>query len=128
MDEFEQFLNKGDEAYKKDAYSTAVCCYENALKLVTSENKNRFKSVLPMMGRCYRKMGVPRNVIELAKEAKNLLGMDFIGHVFLTTIAAAYADLRELSNAHKCVNEALKMLKNGKKPRPLQTVIERLEK
>ena len=127
MDEFEQLLNKGDEAYKKDDYSTAVCCYENALKLATNENKNRFKSVLPMMGRCYRQMGVPRSVIELAKEAKKLFGRDFIDHVFLTTIAAAYADLREFSNANRCAQEAIK-LENGKKTKALQAVIDRLEK
>lgn len=127
MDEFERLLNKGDEAYKKYDYNNAAHCYEDAFKLATNENKYKFKSVLPMMGRCYRKMGSPKAVIVLASEAKKKFGRDFITSIFLTTIAAAYADLREFSKAHRCVDEAIN-LENGKISKPLQAVIDRLEK
>lgn len=127
MDEFECLLNKGNEAYKKDDYSNAVICYEDAFKLVTEGNKDKFKSVLPMMGRCYRKIGNPRSVIDLAAEAKSKFGRDFISPVFLTTIAAAYADLSEYPNARRCVDEAIR-LENGKISGPLQMVIDRIEK
>ena len=74
MDDFERLLNEGNEAYKKDNYNKAVICYEDALKLVTDENKFRFKSILPMMGRCYRQIGNPSSVIELATEVKQKFG------------------------------------------------------
>lgn len=127
MDEFELFLIKGDEAYKKDDYGKAAIFYEDAFKLVTNENKNKFKPVLPMIGRCYRQIGSPDSVIDLATEAKKKFGKDFITPVFLTTIAAAYIDLNERTKARKCINEAIK-LGNGKISGPLQAVIDRLEK
>lgn len=74
MSEFEQLLNKGDEAYKRDDYNKAVVCYEDALKLVTEENKYKFKSHLPMMARCYRQIGNPSSVIDLATEVKQKYG------------------------------------------------------
>ena len=123
MDEFERLINEGNEAYKKDDYNKAVICYEDALKLATDENKFRFKSILPMMGRCYRQIGNPSSVIELATEVKQ----EFVTSVFLTTVAAAYADMREYGKAHICVNEAIR-LENGKISGPLQAVIDRLEK
>ena len=127
MDEFERLLKEGDEAYKKDNYNKAVIYYEDALKLATDKNKYKFKSLLPMMGRCYRQMGSPSSVIDLAKEAKKKFGKDFITSFFLTTIAAAYADLRDFSKARKCVDVAIK-LENGKISGPLQMVIDRIEK
>lgn len=127
MDEFERLINEGNEAYKKDDYNKAVICYEDALKLATDENKFRFKSILPMMGRCYRQIGNPSSVIELATEVKQEFGREFVTSVFLTTVAAAYADMREYGKAHICVNEAIR-LENGKISGPLQAVIDRLEK
>ncbi len=127
MGEFERLLNEGDEAYKKNDFTKAVLCYEDAFKLVTSDNKNRFKSILPMMGLCYRRIGNSASVIDLAAEAKKKLGREFITSVFLTNIAAAYADLREFSKARRCVNVAIR-LDNGKISGPLQAVIDRLER
>ena len=127
MDDFERLLNEGNEAYKKDNYNKAVICYEDALKLVTDENKFRFKSILPMMGRCYRQIGNPSSVIELATEVKQKFGREFITSVFLTTVAAAYADMRECGKAHICLNKAIR-LENGKISGPLQAVIDRIEK
>lgn len=127
MNEFEQLLNKGDEAYKKDDYNNAIICYEEAFKIATVENKYKFKSVLSMMGRCHRKTGSPAAVIDLATEAKKKFGKDVITSVFLTTIAAAYVDLEEYGKAHICVKRAIE-LENGKISGTLQAVIDRLEK
>ena len=127
MDELERLINEGNLAYKKDDYNKAVICYEDALKLVTDGNKSKFKSILPMMGRCYRQIGNPSSVIDLASEVKQKFGREFITSVFLTTVAAAYADMREYGKARICVNEAIR-LENGKISGPLQAVIDRLEK
>lgn len=80
-----------------------------------------------MMGRCYRQIGNPSSVIELATEVKQKFGREFITSVFLTTVAAAYADMREYGKAHICVNEAIR-LENGKISGPLQAVIDRIER
>ena len=127
VDGFERLLNEGNLAYKKDDYNKAVICYEDALKLVTDGNKSKFKSILPMMGRCYRQIGNPSSVIDLATEVKQKFGREFITSVFLTTVAAAYADMREYGKAHVCVNEAIR-LENGKISGPLQAVIDRIAK
>ena len=127
MDEYEWLINEGDEAYKRDDYNKAVICYEYAFILVTDENRSKFKSILPMMGRCYRRIGNPPNVIDLATEVKQKFGREFITSVFLTTVAAAYADMRECGNAHICVNEAIR-LENGKISGPLRTVIDGIER
>lgn len=126
MDDFERLVNEGDEAYKKDDYNKAIICYEDAFKIATDANKSKFKSLLPMMARCYRKIGSPSSVINLAADAKKKFGRDIITSVFLTTIAAAYLDLDNHPDACKCVNEAIRM-ENGKISGPLQMVIDRLE-
>lgn len=127
MDEFERLINEGDEAYKKDDYNKAVIHYEDAFKIATDANKFKFKSLLPMMARCYRKIGSPASVINLATEAKKKFGRDIITSVFLTSIAATYLDLDNHPDARKCVNEAIR-LENGRISKPLQLVIDRLEK
>ena len=123
----ERLLNEGNEAYKKDDYSNAILSYEAAFKLVTDANKSKFRPVLPMLASCYRKIQSPRSVIELANDAKAKLSRDFITSFFLTSVAAAYADLREFSNAWICVKAAI-CLENGRISGPLQLVIDRLEK
>lgn len=127
MEEFDRLLQKGDEAYKKDDYNNAVLCYEDAFKLVTNVNKSKFIPVLPKLAACYRRIHSPRSVIDLAAEAKRKFGRCFISSVFLTSIAAAYADLGEFSHARKCVDAAIN-LENGRISTPLQAVIDRLEK
>lgn len=127
MDDFERLLNEGDEAYIKEGYSKAILCYEDAFKLLTDENKNKFQNTLPKMSRCYRQIGSPRSVIEMASEVKKRFGRNFITSAFYTTIAAAYADVREFGNAHRCIDEA-KKLENGKVSKQLQMVIDRIEK
>ena len=127
MDEFERLLNEGNEAYKKDDYNKAVICYEDAFKVATDVNKFKFKSLLPMMARCYRKIGNPASVIDLAADAKKKFGCDVITSVFLTTVAAAYLDLGNHPDARKCIDAAIQ-LEKGRISGPLQAVIDRLEK
>lgn len=80
-----------------------------------------------MMGRCYRQIGNPSSVIDLATEVKQKFGREFITSVFLPTVAAAYADMREYGKVHICINEVFR-LENGKISGPLQAVINRIEK
>lgn len=127
MEEFDRLVAEGDEAYKKDDYGKAVLSYEQAFKIATELHKNKLKPILPMMGRCYRQRYSPRSVINLAAEAKAKFGSDIISTPFLTTIAAAYADLNEFGNAHKCVKVAIER-ENGNISMPLQMLIDRLEK
>lgn len=127
MDGFERLVNEGDEAYRKDDYNKAVICYEDAFKVATDVNKFKMRSLLPMMARCYRKIGNPTSVIDLATDAKKKFGREIISSVFLTTIAAAYLDLGNHPDARKCVDAAI-LLENGKILGPLRAVIDRLEK
>lgn len=127
MDEFGCLLQEGDEAYKRDNYNKAIICYEDAFKIATGTTKFKFKSLLPMMARCYRKIGNSASVVNLAADAKKKFGRDVITSVFLTSIAAAYLDLGNHLDAQKCVDAAI-MLENGKISGPLQAVIDRIEK
>ena len=127
MDEFERLVNEGDEAYKKDDYNRAVIYYEDAFKIATDVNKFKMKSLLPMMARCYRKIGNPASVFDLATDAKKKFGRDVITSVFLTTVAAAYLDLGNHPDARKCIDAAIR-LENCRMSGPLQLVIDRLEK
>lgn len=118
---------KAMKPIKKTTIIKAVICYEDVLKFVTDGNKSKFKSILPMMGRCYRQIGNPSSVIELATEVKQKFGREFITSVFLPTVAAAYADMREYGKVHICINEVFRH-ENGKISGPLQALINRIEK
>ena len=47
---------------------------------------------------------MPRKVIDLFSETKRKYGTDFITPVLLTSVAAAYCDLKEYENALRCCN------------------------
>ena len=51
---------------------------------------------------------MPRKVIDLFSETKRKYGTDFITPVLLTSVAAAYCDLKEYENALRCCKWAYK--------------------
>lgn len=101
----EELVREGDKFKESTSYISAIKFYEKALE-DCDEETHRY--ILPRITSCYRKCNMPRKVIELFSETKSKYGTDFITPVLLTSVAAAYCDLKEYENALKCCKWAYK--------------------
>ena len=101
----EDLIREGDKFKKSSSYSDAIIFYEHAVDRCDLET---MKLILPRISSCYRKCNMPRKTIELFSRVKGEYGTDFITPVLLTSVAAAYCDLKEYENALKCCNWAYK--------------------
>lgn len=101
----EELVKEGDKFKDSSSYQDAIAFYEKAL---ADCDEVTYKYILPRITSCYRKCNMSRKVISLFSETKSQFGTDFITPVLLTSVAAAYCDLREYENALKCCKWAYK--------------------
>ena len=100
-----ELLDEGDKFKASFTYDAAIVFYEKAVELCDEET---LKYILPRITSCYRHEKKPRKAIELFSYAKGKYGEDFITPVLLTSVAAAYCDLKEYENALRCCKWAYK--------------------
>ena len=101
----DELVAEGDKLKESNSYSSAIVFYEKALG---GCDETTYKYILPRITSCYRKCNMPRKVIDLFTETKEFFGTDFITPVLLTSVAAAYCDLKEYENALRCRRWAYK--------------------
>ena len=101
----DELLAEGDKLKESNSYSSAIGFYEKALEEC---DETTYKYILPRITSCYRKCNMPRKVIDLFAETKKFFSTDFITPVLLTSVAAAYCDLKEYENALRCCKWAYK--------------------
>ena len=101
----DELVAEGDKLKESTSYMSAVKFYEKALE---DCDEVTYQYILPRITSCYRKMNMPRKVIDLFAETKRKFGTDFITPVLLTSVAAAYCDLHEYENALRCCKWAYK--------------------
>lgn len=95
----EELIEEGDKFKDSDSYADAVNFYEHA---INKGGLEVIKMVLPRISSCYRKCNMPRKTIELFTRVKREYGTEFITPVLLTSVAAAYCDIKEYENALRC--------------------------
>ena len=100
---------EGDKCKESESYSLAVKYYEQALN--EASDILEMSVILPRVTSCYRRLNMPRRVIELLGDAKAAFGEEIINEALLTSAAAAYCDLGEPENAIRCCKWAYKMLR-----------------
>ena len=105
MYNYDVLVAEGDKFKESTSYLSAIKFYEKALE---DCDEATYKYVLPRITSCYRKCHMPRKVIELFSDTKRVFGTEFITPVLLTSVAAAYCDLKEYDNALKCCRWAYK--------------------
>lgn len=119
----DELVVEGDKLKESTSYSSAIYFYEKALEKCDEQTH---KYILPRITSCYRKCNMPRKVIDLFTKTKKLYGANFITPVLLTSVAAAYCDLKEYENALKCCRWAYKTF--GKFDSDLSNVWRRVKK
>ena len=119
----EELLAEGDKFNSSSSYQNAIRFYEKALADCDEETHNY---ILPRITSCYRKCNMPRKVIDLFADTKSKYGSGFLNTALLTSVAAAYCDLKEYENALKCCKWAYR--KHGKMSSYLRRVLERIKK
>ena len=95
----EELVKEGDRLKESSSYQSAIAFYEKATLECDEKTLNY---ILPRITSCYRKCNMPRKVIELFSLTRSKYGTGFITPVLLTSVAAAYCDLKEYENALRC--------------------------
>ena len=101
----EELVQEGDKFKDSSSYKNAIAFYEKA---TVDCDEVTLRYILPRITSCYRKCNMPRKVIDLFTDVKGAYGTDFITPVLLTSVAAAYCDLKEYDNALRCCKWAYK--------------------
>ena len=100
-----ELIAEGDKFKESSSYESAIAFYEKAIDLC---DQRTLQYVLPRITSCYRLGHHPHKVIELFSAVKQRWGEAFITPVLLTSVAAAYCDLKEYENALRCCRWAYK--------------------
>jgi tetratricopeptide (TPR) repeat protein len=117
-------ISEGDKFKDSYTYDYAIAFYEKTVELCDEET---LKYILPRITSCYRHEKRPKKAIELFSYAKGKYGEYFITPVLLTSVAAAYCDLKEYENALRCCRWAFKRYGGDIDPN-LSSVFDRIKK
>lgn len=101
----EELVKEGDKFKDTSSYQYAIAFYEKACAECDTVT---LSYILPRITSCYRMCNMPRKVIDLFTDIKSKCGTEFITPVLLTSVAAAYCDLKEYDNAIRCCRWAYK--------------------
>lgn len=107
---YEEIKAEGDRYKDSESFRLAVRYYEEALK--KADSRRRVAALLPRITSCYRKLGLPQQVIHLLADMKEKYGEGIISPVLLTSVAAAFCDLGEPENALRCCRWGYKLQKD----------------
>lgn len=99
----EELIINADKFKESGDYLSAAKQYMEAL---VRSNRNQYASILPRLSSCYRKLGQPEKALVLEEEAVSIYGNKILNHAMLTSIAAAYCDLKKWDDARKYANRA----------------------
>ncbi len=125
-----QLLTEVGDVYKEGAsYGLAIQCYQLAIEVAQAspESYGLVRYILPRMTSCLRKQGRADEVVKMFSYVKEKYGADVMDHVLLTSIAAAFCDLRQYEKAGICCERALQLC--GDRPTDaLQSVLERISR
>ncbi len=114
----------GDEFKSSTSVWLALKFYEAAIKRADNIT---MKHILPRITSCYRVNGQPQKAIDIFAYANKKFGQKVVSHHLLTSIAAAYCDLKNYANAKKCCDKAY--IEAGKKTtQELSLVYARIKK
>lgn len=120
----EELVRLGDVFKKTESYPLAVKHYQEA---ITRANPSECRYIYPRLTSCMRQIGQARQAVEILSFLKEKYGMKLITPVLLTSISAAYCDLKEYDNAKKCADAAYRLLK-GNPSAELRSVYARIDK
>jgi tetratricopeptide (TPR) repeat protein len=120
----QQLIDEGDKFKNSYTYNLAISFYEKAAERCDEE---LLQYILPRITSCYRQTKTPHKAVELFKLAKSKYGEGFITSALLTSVAAAYCDLKEYENAMRCCRWAYKRY-GGEPDLNLSNVLARIKK
>ena len=119
-----ELIDEGDRFKKSNTYDYAIAFYEEAIQRCKAGG---WAYILPRITSCYRQLNVPGKAVELFSQAKEKYGEEFITPVLLTSVAAAYCDMKQYENALRCCKWAYKRY-NSEENEKLQSVFRRIKK
>ena len=122
--DYEALLEAGNKYKLSGSYTLAERCFLRALEMRGEYGEEPF--LLSRLFSCYRLMRAPHKTVSYFET--ELLGLDFTNKYApaITSVAAAYCDLRQYRKAEKYCKLAIVL--TGYKSRELDLVMQRIEK
>lgn len=117
-----ELIEEGDRYKQMEYYRHAIAFYEKAFQSPDIEHK---KYVIPRLTSCYRHADYPKKAIELFSFVERIYPK-FVDHVLLTSIAAAYCDVKDYDAASHCCERAQALLSPWVENEPLRLVMLRI--
>ena len=116
-----------DDREKRAKSNMDLGSFSAALKdlLYLRKKRIRLAHILPMISRCYRQLYEPEKAIALYEEYR--YNEKMITFPLLTSVAAAYMDVKQYDQAKKCCDKAF-AITDGTSSCELQNTYDRLEK
>lgn len=121
-----KLIENADKFQDSRDYSLAIKYYSAAIARCVYVDRNNFAYILPRLSACYRGNGQPEKSIRLMKRAIEVEGNNILSVPMLTSVAAAYSDLKEWDKAKQYANRAY-ALSNGKPSQELINVYSRIK-
>ena len=119
-----ELIREGDKFKESFSYTSAILFYEKALE---RSNEQTALLILPRISSCLRLARRSKRVVELFADARSKYGDDRMTPTILTSVAAAYCDLKEYETAHRLCRWAYK-LSPGNADQNLMNVFSRIRK
>lgn len=113
---------EGDKFKQSGSAFIALKFYEQAL---LNANRSTMAYLLPRMTSCYRQTGQAQKAIDILSVASNKYGKAMVTPALLTSVAAAYCDLKDYTRAKKCCDRAYA---SGGKNEELSEVYKRIDR
>lgn len=99
----DELISNADKFKESGDYLSAAKQYMEAL---VKCDRNEYSSILPRLSSCYRKLGQPEKSLTLMEEAVSIYGNKILNTAMLTSVAAAYSDLKMWDDARRYANRA----------------------
>ena len=120
----QELVRLADTFKGNESYYLAAKHYKEALMRGTIE-ECRF--IYPRLTACLRKMNRAQEAVEMLTLFKQKYGLHMVPPVLLTSVAAAFCDLKQYDDARKCYRMAVAKM-NGNVSPELMNVKKRIEK
>ncbi len=127
LDDFtlEELVAEGDRFKAAESWHIAIRYYDRALEV--TQNVQTFRLVLPRITSCYRAQGRAKDAIALYDSLTGMYRNRLASPALLTSIAAAYCDIRDFRKAEEYAKWAY-AASHGKSSPELNGVFGRIRK
>ena len=109
---------------KEEYYTTCIHAIEYAFNKFNYTSL-QYKTLYPILSSCYRALNQPQKAIDFWMSNKQNL-RKYLSAPLLTSLSAAYCDIKDYNSALICIKEGMNLLKDKQPTHEMQQVLNRI--